>query len=256
MLSISSTFTSSMTDVLAFLTVVSDVFQLPSQSITSTTSATAFIKAAKKLRRDVASSNRIDVVAYDGAFLHVCAEFELVVRALIERYIERAVVKCPEFHNLPGDLRNWHPEGCASVILNIKHGRFKHLTTDDVIRGLAGAFRNRSEHVLPDVFSFNERNLKPDVIEECFNRIAIEKIWQKLSRESAVQTQVGTNTRALAEDLAKRKLGGLMDRRNDIIHRGKSYYTSSLSEVRDSVTYLNTLVTSLAEIMERSLAGI
>jgi hypothetical protein len=253
---IAANFTKAMDDVHGFLEISAEVIQLPKKSITTTKSSTAFVLAAKKLRREVLGTHRIDIVAYDGAFLHVCAEFELTIRALVDRYVERAIAKCPEYHNLPSEIRNWYPKGCANLILNIQQVKFSHLTVNDVVTSLASSARNVSAGILPDAFSYNDNNFKPSVVEDCFNRIAINKIWQKLSREGDLQTNLGTSNRSTTEEIAKIRLQTVIDRRNSIIHRGKTSYTSSRSEVLDSVDYLNQLVKCLAAIMERNLAAL
>src|SRR6266852_1986891 len=104
--------------------------------------------------------------------------------------------------------------------------------------------------MLGEAFSDNERNFWPYEIESDFKRIGIEKIWQKLSRESNMQDAFGTSKEIATEQHAKSKLDELLQRRNDIIHRGKTYYTPSESEVRDCATFFKLLITNLAEVME------
>jgi pyrroloquinoline quinone (PQQ) biosynthesis protein C len=117
--------------------------------------------------------------------------------------------------------------------------------------------KNRSSTLLGEAFSDNERNFWPDDIENCFKeRLGIEKIWKKLSRESQLQSALGTSNESMAEQLARKRLNELLERRNDIIHRGRSYYTASQSEVRQYVTFAKNLVEVLAEVMEKQLTAI
>lgn len=59
-----------------------------------------------------------------------------------------------------------------------------------------------------------------------------------------------------AEMLARSKLEQLLSRRNDIVHRGKSYYTASDSEVRAAAAYCTDLTQALAETLVQQLAAI
>jgi hypothetical protein len=111
--------------------------------------------------------------------------------------------------------------------------------------------------LIGDAFSDNSVNFWPETIDEMFRtRIGIEKIWQKLSRENGLQTALGTTVPATAEQVARRKLSALLHRRNDIIHRGKTYYAPSETEVRECALFFKALVANLSEIMEKHCAAL
>lgn len=257
MKTVASNFGVSMDDILSLVKIMADVLSLAKQDPSKLRSRQAFAAAAKKLHRSILRSSRFDVVAYDGALLSACAEYELAVRALVEKYVERAAIKCPKFDHLPIAIRNWYPPGCAHLILNLTQDKFSHLTCDVITRSVASTVKNVSGRLIGEAYSNNERNFWPDQVEDCFKiRLGIEKIWKKLSREPGLQTAVGTTNESLAEKLAKRRVTEFLQRRNDIIHRGKSYYTASESEVQRHVTFMKTLINVLADVMEKQLAAI
>jgi RiboL-PSP-HEPN len=111
-------------------------------------------------------------------------------------------------------------------------------------------------NLVGEAFSDNENNFWPREIETCFERIGIEKIWQKLSREVDFQSVLGARDAEGTEQRARRKLEDLLRRRNHMVHRGKSYYTPSESEVRDCIIFLKSLIRNLAEVMEKQISAI
>jgi hypothetical protein len=111
--------------------------------------------------------------------------------------------------------------------------------------------------LIGDAFSDNSKNFWPETIDEMFRtRIGIDKVWQKLSRENALQVALGTTVPATVEQIARRRLSELLDRRNDIIHRGKTYYAPSETEVRECALFFKALVMNLSEIMENQCAAL
>jgi hypothetical protein len=257
MKTVAANFSVSMEDILSFIDIMIDVLHLAKQDASKLRSGQPFAMAAKKLHGTILLSSRFDVVAYDGALLSACAEYELAVRALVEKYIERAAAKCPIFDHLPAAIRNWYPEGCAHLILNLTQDKFRHLTTDVVTRSVASTVKNVSASLVVEAYSNNERNFWPQEVDDCFRvRLGIDKIWKKLSRETDLQSAVGTSNESFAEELLKRRVNELLDRRNNIIHRGKGYYTASESEVRQHVSFVKILIKVLADVMENQLAAI
>ena len=77
-----------------------------------------------------------------------------------------------------------------------------------------------------------------------------------MSREVDFQSALGARDAIGTEQRAKRKLDELLKRRNDVVHRGKSYYTPSESEIRESIVFFKSLIINLAEIMEKHIAAI
>jgi hypothetical protein len=67
---------------------------------------------------------------------------------------------------------------------------------------------------------------------------------------------MGVSNESTAENIGRKKLANLIQRRNDIIHRGKSYYTPSDTEVKECVEYFKIFVVSLAEVLEKQIAAI
>jgi|GEM_PF-5308345 len=252
-------FAKEMLRVEAFLDVMLASVNLAKLPTTGFRSRHPAALAARSLQNQLRSAPSVITVVNDGAYLTVCAEFELTIRELIVRYVELAVARCPNYQHLPASMRQWYPRGCGELLVNLSQDKFKHLTQDGIHRSLANCLGSPSKPytLIGDAFAHNKRNFWPGEVEGHFNeRLGIPKVWQKLSRDGQFQMSLGTLTAAATETVAKSKLDALLNRRNDIVHRGKSYYTASDSEVRAAAVYCTELIRALADVLVNQLAAI
>jgi hypothetical protein len=252
-------FSNQMDKICGYIDLILEVISLAKVSQKGLRSKHDFVLNASKVTDSVQKIGNFTITVYDGVYLTACADYELVIRELIEAYMQCAVQKCRLYHHLPQEIREWYPEGCARILLNLDQDKFRHLTKDHIMHSISSCInpsKSKGYSILGEAFSDNERNFWPSEIESYFKRIGIEKIWQKLSRESNIQDALGTRNDMATEQRAKSKLNELLQRRNDIIHRGKTYYTPSESEVRDCATFFKILIINLAEVMESQIAAI
>ncbi len=252
MLTIASDFSLELDRVGGFLDLVVRSYGVAKADANGISSRKKFITQAKALRKTITMHPDLSVVAYAGAFLHVCAEYELTIRRLIERYVERAATKCTQYQHLPPAMRDWYPTGCANLLLALKKDKYGHLTSSGIVNSLASTTRNTAYTLVGDAFSQSDWNYRPAIIDDLFSkRLGITKIWQKLSRNAVLQSALRTTNPSTVEQIARSRLENHLQRRNDTIHRGKSYYSPAESEVRDCVSFLKLLTSSLAQIMEQ-----
>ena len=249
-----------MDNIYSFVDVVLSAITLSKSRFTGIKSQKKCFITAKKLKNNIAKSGNLTVVAFDGAFLSSCAEFELCIRNLIEKYIDSAVNKCPAFNHLPKEIRDWYPVGCSNIIINLNKDKFSHITLQAILNSIASCVNPSTQKrysLLGEAFSDNTRNFWPNEIDDFFSkRLGIKKIWQKISRESQFQKRMGVSNANTAENVGRKKLETLIQRRNDIIHRGKSYYTPSDTEVKECVDYFKIFILSLADVLEKQITAI
>jgi hypothetical protein len=256
MLKTAHAFEERMDSILMFLDILSASVAMAKSNDRYVKSKAAFVVSSKRLKSIIIRNSNFTLVGYDGSYLTACAEFEMTVRRLIEKFVGEANVKCSEYHHLPKVIRDWYPDGCSSIILNISQDKYRHLTKDQIVKSLASCQRVKGYTLVGEAFSDTRRNFRPKVIEEVLSiRLGLPKVWQKLSREKALQTAVGTSDLATAERALKDKLEKIIQRRNDIIHRGRSYFAPSDSEVRDCSNFLKALVSGLSSVMVNHLAS-
>src|SRR6185437_423970 len=91
-------------------------------------------------RRLTASLQRLGtsgrVVPYEGAYLYVCAEYELAVRQLLEDFGSQAPRKVRRYENLPEKLRARHLACSAQILNDIGPERFTWLSPEDIVAKL------------------------------------------------------------------------------------------------------------------------
>jgi hypothetical protein len=248
-----------MDDIHGYVHVIEAALNVVKTSTKGVRSKHPLTRAAVNLHLRGHKVGHFTVAAYDGAYLTACAAFELVVRELIERYVERCSDKCSTYNHLPKEFRNYYPEGCARLILDVGRDKLKHLSHDAIVKSLASCVKpakSKKFHLLGEAFSYHERNFWPEEIERCLQYLGIDKVWQKVSREPDLQSSLGTRNDNHTEQVAREKLKGFLQRRNDIVHRGKSYFTPSQSEVIELTSFFKALVKNLAQVMENQFSAV
>lgn len=200
------------------------------------------------------------VEVYDGSYLSICAQYELAVRNLIEVFTNHMNIKIPMYSNLPEQIRTWYPKGCSVILLNMGGDKYQNITQVSVMSSLASCVKcslKKPYNLIPEAFSDHEHNLRDKVIEDIFDeRLGLQKVWQKLGRETVLSTHLGSTNSQTTEQRARSKLNGVMLQRNNIIHRGQGFYHPGESELRDTARYFSVLVSSLANVMDKYLASI
>lgn len=245
--------------MLALLDVMASSISLGKVPAKGLRSKHPLVAAALKLHGHLHASSTMMTVVNDGTYLTLCADFELTIRELIIRYVEGASAKCADYKHLPATMRAWYPRGCGEILVNLSQDRFKHLTQEGIHRSLASCLGSPTKPyiLIGDAYVYNRRNFWPGELESHLSeRLGIPKIWQKLSRRANFQSVLGSSGPAATEMLARARLDELLSRRNDIVHRGKSYYTASDSEVRGAAGYCVHLTQALAEVLGEQLAAI
>ena len=200
------------------------------------------------------------VEAYDGSYLSICAQFEFAVRNLVEVFTNQLNTKIPMYNNLPTCITEWYPKGCSEILLHITQEKYNHLTQLAILNSLASCIRctaKKPYHFIPDAFSSHDNNLRPGVIDEIFKkRLGLDKIWNKLGRETILSTYLGSPNPQTTEQRARAKLEAAISLRNNIIHRGQGFFHPGESDLRDTARYFDALVSSLANVLDRYLASL
>ncbi len=250
-------FAKDMEQIIVFVELFSATRNLARHDLKNMRSNHPVAREAKIVHAKARELSSFAVVVYDGPFLTACAQFEMAVRDMIEAFITNLMRKIADYSHLPKAVRDWHPLGCAQILLNIHQDKFKHLTQDIVLQNLASCVHyspKKPYRLTLEAFSDNERNFKPDIIEEMFKiRLGIDKVWQKLSRENNLISHLGTQNSQLIEKLGRERLKEIMNRRNEIIHRGKDYYTPGESEIKECANFFKVLILSFANMLEKHL---
>jgi len=194
---------------------------------------------------------------FDGAYLSACALFELVVRELITKYVSEVNTRIESYHRVPEQIKKWHTKGCVFLLSNSGQDRFKHIDTTNIIKCMASCLNpsTRKPYKLSlEAFSYHDNNMRSGVIEEMVsNRIGISNIWMRVAALESAKRFVGSNNEDTVHRILKEKLDKAIKRRNDIIHRGREYYTAGETEVADTALLFKFLIECLADRFQAQL---
>jgi hypothetical protein len=256
MKTVSTQFALDMNKAEAFVDLVSSTFELAKHDIKKLRSKHPVVINALDIHSKVRNLGTT-ADTYDGAFLTICAQFESAVCDLIEVFIGHLTTKIPIFQNLPVIIRTFYPKGCAIILSNLEQDKFKHLTQEMVLSSLASCVNcsaKKPYHFLGEAFSNHERNLSANVIDNmCQERLGLDSVWKRLARQGTLAPFLGSMNEATTEQRARETLDAAIRHRNNIIHRGKSFYHTGESEVRDYARFFTVLVGSFATVLDNFL---
>jgi hypothetical protein len=249
---ITAAFRRRMAEVATWVDLVGLLTDLAREDIRRLRSSVPAADRARAVHRSVgALGNVTTIVAYEGAYLTACAEFELAVRAVVEKFVDQVNSRIPTFTSLPAKIQGHQYRGCARVIMNIGEDKFSHLTAEQVAAcmhscgaGLAAGYR-----LLPEAFSENRNNFDWKMMGEVMGRLGVPHFSAAMGNDVALSALLGTTVGGPTENVAAMRLNNAMKRRNQVIHRGRSTYNPSESDGKQCAEFFVALVDALASIL-------
>lgn len=252
MLHIARRFESDMDQIIVFVELTESIFNLAKHDLKSLRSKAPLALAAREVHFKTRQLRLGTAVPYEGAYLSACAQFELVIRDLIDFFVSEITKIYPTFQKLPKAIQDAQIEGCKKIIPHTNKDKFKHLSLESVLTSLLSCIDTsgtKSYNLIAEAFSNNEQNFKPDVISNHMKRIGCTNIWSKISKEHDLKVTLGTVTDTMTESVARERLKSIMDRRNQIIHRGKQLIIPSESEIKECAVFFKSIVLSITKVM-------
>lgn len=245
-----------MAEILNVIDLTKATFDLAKQDPKRFTSKHVMAIAARNVQRKARRVPLATALPYEGAFLTCCAEFERGMRDLLESFAATLATKINLYANLPDGIRGAHLQGAARVLVNIRRDKFKHLVPEAVVAKLAGCMAQPAGTgytLVAEAFSDNERNFKHDVIAEHMKRVGVGAFWTKAGAEPKLAANLGTASAGMTSRAAMARLDSIMNRRNQIIHRGKGAGVPGESEVREAATFFTALIWCGANVLVNHL---
>lgn len=197
---------------------------------------------------------------YDGAYLSACALFELSIRDLIEKYVSCVNDEVPTYNQVPQKMREWHITGNAYLLSNIGMEKFKHINKRHILECLSSCLkpsRRKPYKFNMEAFSYHGNNMKSSVINDILNsRIGLNDIWGKVSRLPEMLEYIGSENNETVHRVLTERLDKIIKRRNDIIHRGREYYTAGETEVIEAASLFREIIKAIAGRMRAQLDAI
>lgn len=232
--------------------MIRDIQIFAGQDISSLRSTNRSEITAKNIHGTAKTMRFTGVLAYEGAFLYACAQFEDVIRKLIEWYLDRLQAKIPLYDDLPDVIKERHVQGSAQVITKISRDQFSHLTSKQLLQNLSTCLSGGSGYKLtPEAFSTNDNNFKAKVLEEHFQYLGIKNIITLAAQKRPMIDYFCISDSKSVETRARILLGELMNDRNRIIHRNPSFLSPGETRVKECAVFFCALIDSI----ERTLVA-
>ena len=203
--------------------------------------------SAKKL------GTSLSVVPFEGAFLYVCAEYELSVRTLVEDFGSSVSKRVKRYSDLPEKLRNRNVRYSATILNELDRDMFSSLGEYDVVaklfKCLDPSTPDHSFELCEEAVSYSMRNFKWDIVKDLFGDLGIKDLMSKVSVDKKLQAALGVTTPGLVSSTLPLQLNQIMLQRNRIVHRSKSVAAPTAADVRSAGKLLSCLLLSLNGVL-------
>lgn len=198
------------------------------------------------------------VTSLEGIYLFVCAEYESVVRELIEKFIGELQVKISDYSKLPMQIIKRHVKGCGEILMRSDDPRYRHINVNTVLSALNScAVTPQNYQLIPEAFSSNKKNFWANVISEHFLNLGLQKFWNKMSTDSGMLLYFGISAPYfLDEKKIKQRVDDIVKFRNNLIHRSKPPVAATEMQLKDDAKFLGLLITGCAKILEQHLISL
>lgn len=203
------------------------------------------------LQLRAAAPNKKDWTIHDhsSAVMRLYAIFEQCIEDLIKEYLAAMPTLFPSYNSLPPATITQHRIGVAHILQRLgKEGHYIRLSEADVLSGIAAGNADQPYFLLPDAFLTDQQNYRADLIIKVFRTLGFDDIWKGADRFSELSAFMLTRD---PNESSKGLLKKIVDERNLASHT-KMTDTWSASEMQALSTFIEILVRSLCELVERS----
>jgi len=257
-MSITTDFSAAMDRIVTFIELNVAAFDLAKPELTKLRSNHAVAVAAKEVHHKARAIPMGLSLACEGAYLSACAQFEQCVRDLIEEAALQTAAKLATFAQLPRQMQEEHTNGCAKILQNLTQDRYQHLSHSTIVSALYACMVSGANpmSLIVEAFSSNDRNFKPEIVSQHVNRLGISKVWKLMGQEPSLQAFFSGALPTDTQRYAYAKLEGIMDARNAIIHRGKTFAAPTDSEAKECAKFFAALTNALSGVLHTHVASL
>jgi hypothetical protein len=145
------------------------------------------------------------------------AIFSGFVEGALEEWLRELPKLYERYSSLPEVLRYEHKAGVARLLPKVGEGRFKHLTAENILRGIYFGVSIESGYDLPvEAYLIQDRNLKTEVLCDLFRRVGLSQLREWIRAHSDLQAFM--NQAYGDQQTAEAQLDTLVDYRNEAAH--------------------------------------
>ncbi|MCM0589537.1 MAG: MAE_28990/MAE_18760 family HEPN-like nuclease [Gloeotrichia echinulata IR180] len=200
------------------------------------------------LMQDIPKVREWRVYDHCAVVTRLYAIYERFVEDLVSDWLLLLPGLFPNYLDLEEKIRNTHQRGVGRLLLDLNKNRYKHLSIEEVIRGLFNGSIGKQEYeLLRDAFLLHEENLRKDTLDKLLADAGIPNAWIWVEKHRAMQYFV-KEIRA-NENTAEGELNELISYRNDAAHGAVIDDFLSSSALIELCDFIETLCQALAELV-------
>lgn len=203
---------------------------------------------------------------YSSIVISLYGYFENFVEDLIRYYLTELNSCAPSFSALHENIIRFHVDLSFNLIQKLGSNRYSSITLEDIISNLHSCSSGATNYLVnQEAFTLHEANLRPNMINEIFNRVGMENIFRRAVRETTLLKYLLTEVaganynqvasedeQRLAESSAKEYVTDLAERRNEISH-GVPANLLGQSELIKYIAFFKELGKSLFTVVWREM---
>jgi signal transduction histidine kinase len=223
----------------------------PSLFLIDELSASDFKTKLQEFQEAILSS-RAEMPILNGVLLlYLAGRFENFVRQVFEDLTDTVASDRSEFNKLPKAMRENLIHYTAEIMQNPrKYGHAENGVAAFVgilSENLSGSLKNG---VNSKCLSITLENMRPDILNDIFNRIGAVKIWERLGQQHQVQLHFGEDNADRATKEARAKLAEFMELRNRIAHPSGEMTWPGIDVAKGYIDFCEVLSTAIDGICQ------
>lgn len=191
--------------------------------------------------------------------LYLGGRFEYFIKILFEELSMTIALKCKKFEYLPKEYRENLIQFTSEVIKS--PAKYKQ-GENGVKTFITNLSNNVNGFEITDIntkcLSITSENMRPQILNDLFNRIGAKDIWAKLGHQAKLQAFFETADASKAQKDAIKFLNDFMDIRNKVAHPSGSFQWPDTKTVMKHIDYFEVLgkqICDLASVYETSLVA-
>lgn len=192
---------------------------------------------------------RTDLPVFSGSILlYLAGRFEFFISESIEVATDRLVAAASNYNALPEATRKYLRSKTLEVAKDPKKYRLEDAEVTQLLEDLVQRDKPGESYFNVDsrLISMTDRNMRPDMVEDIFKRIGLEKVWEEIGKQVDIKLYFGTNADGQCKEAARRRLNDLMAERNEVAHPTGSTSFPSADEVLEYMRFLLILGKALS----------
>ncbi len=210
-----------------------------------------FLKTSLKIHEDARNSKTGLTILPGTLLLYLGGRFENFVKSIFEELCAKISSICKTYKNLPKAMRDNIIKYTAEVISNPrKYGHAENGVASFIKNLNININENDVSVINSSCLSITYENMRPDTLNELFERIGAKNIWETISNESRMRLFLGTHDPNQAKTRARKYLNEFIDIRNKVAHPSTDITWPEINVVVTYINFFEELAFSITQFTE------